>query len=64
MLLHWHWPMALAIESKKFDTASLMVYLKSKMPVYMIPKKILFEEVFPLNSNEKIDRVKLTQLFK
>ena len=54
----------LAIESKKFDTASLMVYLKSKMPVYMIPKKILFEEVFPLNSNEKIDRVKLTQLFK
>lgn len=54
----------LVIESKEFDTILLNEYLKSKLPVYMLPRKILFKEVFPLNSNGKTDRNKLSLLFK
>ena len=54
----------LVIESKEFDTIALSEYLKSKLPVYMLPRKILFKEVFPLNSNGKTDRNKLSVLFK
>lgn len=54
----------LVIESKEFDTTALSEYLKSKLPVYMLPRKILFKEVFPLNSNGKTDRNKLSLLFK
>ncbi|MDO5340862.1 MAG: AMP-binding protein [Bacteroidia bacterium] len=53
---------ALFIESKKFDVSELLVFLRSKMPAYMIPSRILFEEHFPLNKSEKIDRVALKQM--
>jgi amino acid adenylation domain-containing protein len=53
----------LVIESNEFNTISLQDYMKLKMPVYMIPKKIAFINNFPLNINEKIDRKKLEQLF-
>ncbi|WP_294142884.1 AMP-binding protein [uncultured Sanguibacteroides sp.] len=55
---------ALFIESEIFDTIKLFVYLRSKMPSYMIPTKIIFEPVFPLNSNDKIDKNKLKSLIK
>jgi acyl-coenzyme A synthetase/AMP-(fatty) acid ligase len=54
----------LVIESKAFNTLPLNDYIKTKMPAYMIPRKILFSEVFPLNSNGKTDRNKLSLLFK
>lgn len=53
---------AVFIESASFDTGELINHMRSKMPVYMMPTKIYFEPVFPLNSNDKIDRNKLKTL--
>lgn len=47
---------ALFIESSEQDTKALQDYLRSKMPHYMIPSRIIFEQQFPLNKSEKIDR--------
>jgi D-alanine--poly(phosphoribitol) ligase subunit 1 len=47
---------ALFIEGKLSDTSDLIEHLKSKMPYYMIPSKIIEREEFPLNSNGKTDR--------
>lgn len=46
----------LAIESKEFDTAEMISYMKTKMPAYMLPTQVIFVEEFPLNSNGKTDR--------
>lgn len=53
---------ALFIEGKLPDNTALIVYLRSKMPDYMIPAKLISEPVFPLNSNGKVDRNKLEKL--
>lgn len=53
---------ALFIESEPFPQESLLEYLKSKLPAYMIPSRILFEPLFPLNMNDKIDRLKLKEI--
>lgn len=53
---------AVFIESESFDTGELINHMRSKMPAYMMPTKIYFEPVFPLNSNDKIDRNKLKTL--
>ena len=50
---------ALFVESQQEETKSLVEYLRSKMPHYMIPTRILFEPSFPLNKSEKVDRNKL-----
>lgn len=47
---------ALFVESSEQDTKVLIDYLRSKMPHYMIPSRIIFEQQFPLNKSEKIDR--------
>jgi non-ribosomal peptide synthetase component F len=47
---------ALFVESAEQDTQALLAYLRSKMPHYMIPSRIIFEQTFPLNKSEKIDR--------
>lgn len=47
---------ALFIESEPIDTKPMTEYLRSKMPSYMIPTRILFEPNFPLNKSEKVDR--------
>lgn len=47
---------ALFLESELTDTNILLEYLKSKMPYYMIPTKILNTKRIPLNVNGKIDR--------
>jgi len=54
----------LAIESEKFETKTLQQFLETKLPVYMIPKQILFAKVFPLNSNGKTDRNELKRLIQ
>ncbi|HRG59207.1 MAG TPA: AMP-binding protein [Bacteroidia bacterium] len=53
----------LIIESKPFQLEPLQEYMKSRMPHYMIPRKITFTDVFPLNTNGKTDRKKLELLF-
>lgn len=47
---------ALFVESEPVDAKPLLDYLRSKMPAYMMPNKVLFEAQFPLNRSEKIDR--------
>jgi len=54
----------LAIESNEFNIDSLVDYLKFKLPVYMIPKSIIFSNGFPLNINGKVDRKELEKLLK
>jgi amino acid adenylation domain-containing protein len=54
----------LAIEAQPFDTDALLDYLKSKLPVYMLPTKFHFELSFPLNVNGKTDRKMLKKYFE
>ncbi|GGX27134.1 AMP-binding protein [Aquimarina muelleri] len=53
----------LVVESPIFETKELLDDLKTKLPQYMIPTQIKFAENFPLNTNGKIDRKKLKELF-
>ena len=50
---------ALFVESTTIDTTELLSFLRDKMPAYMIPSRILFESVFPINNSDKIDKNKL-----
>lgn len=47
---------ALFVEADQENAKPLADYLRSKMPQYMIPSRILFEPAFPLNKSEKVDR--------
>ena len=47
-------------EAKAFDTTALKEYLTNCMSSYMIPTQYYFVDSFPLNTNGKIDRKKLT----
>lgn len=53
---------ALFVEGVLEDTTELTNYIKSKIPYYMVPTKILVRDVFPLNVNGKIDKNKLKEL--
>ena len=53
---------ALYIEKEEELSAPLLAYLREKMPPYMIPNRIVYLPEFPLNSSEKVDRVKLKSL--
>lgn len=53
---------AMFVESKEFDIEPTLQYMRTKMPSYMIPTRIIFVPVFPLNTNGKIDKNKLKQL--
>lgn len=53
--------LALFVESNEFDTADLVKYMRSKMPSYMIPSRIIFVPELPLNGNDKVDRNELRQ---
>ena len=52
---------ALFVEAQNEDNKQLMDYLRSKLPHYMIPSRILYVPAFPLNKSEKIDRNELKQ---
>ena len=47
---------ALCLETVIFDRETVLHYLKSKLPPYMIPSKLFNLAEFPLNSSGKIDR--------
>ena len=53
--------LVLFLESKKVNITSLINYMKTKLPLYMIPTKIIIEEEFPLNSNGKVDKKRLKE---
>ena len=46
----------LFLETEKFDTERLMKQLKTKLPYYMVPRRIQTLPRFPLNPNGKYDR--------
>ena len=50
---------ALFVEGGINSTSNLLEYLKSKIPYYMIPSRIIELSEFPLNANDKIDRTML-----
>lgn len=53
--------LALFVEGAIINITSLVNYMKTKMPSYMIPTKILMEPEFPLNANSKVDKRKLKE---
>lgn len=53
---------AMFIEKNEMATDDLVAFMRTRMPAYMIPSKILFVPNFPLNSNDKIDKNKLKSL--
>ena len=55
---------AMFIESSEFDAEDLLAYMRTKMPSYMIPTRLFFVPVFPLNSNDKTDKVKLKEMIQ
>ena len=55
---------AMFVETEEFDTTGLIAYMNSKMPSYMMPKRFLFVPKFPLNANDKTDKVKLKALIQ
>ena len=59
-----HNEIGLALESDNFNCQNLLKHLKTKMPKYMVPKKIIFLEKIPLNSNGKINRKKIKSIFE
>lgn len=53
----------MAVEGKEFDTTQALDYIKSKLPPYEVPTKVMFFEHFPLNTNGKLDRKKIAEKF-
>jgi D-alanine--poly(phosphoribitol) ligase subunit 1 len=49
----------LIVEDNAQDPKPLSEHLKLKLPYYMIPSNILYQDQFPLNANGKVDRNKL-----
>ena len=47
---------ALFVESIPMDPTKLLGYLREKMPAYMIPFRVVFDQAFQINNSEKIDR--------
>jgi amino acid adenylation domain-containing protein len=48
------------VDGKPLEPSESAAYLARHLPRYMIPKRILVVETFPLSQNGKIDRAKLT----
>lgn len=52
----------LFLEGADTDIAAVTDHLRSRLPAYMMPAKYLVQELFPLNTNGKIDRVALKKM--
>lgn len=48
--------------NEEFKNSSIIDYLKSKLPKYMIPSKIMYLKSFPLTPNGKIDKKSLPKV--
>ncbi len=55
---------AMFIEAEEFNPDKMITYMRTKMPTYMIPTRLLYVPVFPLNANDKIDKVKLRTMIQ
>ena len=55
---------AMFIEAEKLNTDEMITFMRAKMPSYMIPSRFFYVPVFPLNANDKIDKVKLKAMIQ
>ena len=55
---------ALFMETQPTEVATVLDHLKSRIPSYMVPSKMISVETFPLNANGKIDRNALNRRLK
>ena len=51
----------LVVEGDEKDTGEIYSVMKTKIPSYMIPARIVFLKKFPLNANGKTDRKAITE---
>lgn len=54
----------LAIQGVETDPTDVLNYIKTKLPPYEVPSKVLFFDRFPLNINGKLDRKLITVQFE
>lgn len=55
---------AMFIEAEEFNPDGMIAYMRTKMPSYMIPTRLFYVPVFPLNANDKTDKVKLKAMIQ
>lgn len=55
---------AMFIEAEEFNPEKMIAYMRTKMPSYMIPTRLYYVPVFPLNANDKTDKVKLKAMIE
>lgn len=55
---------AMFMESEEFNPDEMIAYMRTKMPSYMIPTRLYYVPIFPLNSNDKVDKVKLKAMIE
>lgn len=55
---------AMFMECEEFNPDEMIAYMRTKMPSYMIPTRLFYVPVFPLNSNDKTDKVKLKAMIE
>lgn len=55
---------AMFIEAEEFNPDEMIAYMRTKMPSYMIPAHLFYVPIFPLNSNDKVDKVKLKAMIQ
>jgi len=51
----------LFVENYSGKDETIVNYLDQKLPPYMVPKNIIHLQQFPVNANDKIDRIKLSE---
>lgn len=56
--------LGLAVHSKPLDKEIFINHIKSQLPPYEVPSKVLFFDAFPLNTNGKIDRKVIIKQFE
>lgn len=55
---------AMFMEAEEFNPDEMIAYMRTKMPSYMIPTRLYYVPIFPLNSNDKVDKVKLKAMIE
>lgn len=55
---------AMFIEAEDFNPDEMIAYMRTKMPSYMIPTRLFYVPIFPLNSNDKVDKVRLKAMIQ
>lgn len=55
---------AMFMETEEFNPEEMITYMRTKMPSYMIPTRLFYVPVFPLNSSDKTDKVKLKAMIE